>query len=132
MNNIIGLSLIRLCIICCILLQSLSLWAQVTTSSVGGRVTDGQEPLIGVTIVALHDESGTQYAGITNALEQRYRRQHDSGASNNGNLLQFMKTNENNEPVYTMPSIIVDESPELPTRSTWVSRKTSQCWQMII
>lgn len=69
---------------------------------------------------------------IGNLFNSSWGCMHDSGASNNGNLLQFMKTNENNEPVYTMPSIIVDESPELPTRSTWVSRKTSQCWQMMI
>ncbi len=42
--------------------------AQVTTSSLGGRVVDQNgEPVIGAAIVAIHEPSGTTYGSITNA-----------------------------------------------------------------
>lgn len=69
---------------------------------------------------------------IGNLFNSSWGCQQDAGACNKGNLLQFIKTNENNEPVYTFPSITVDDSPQLPTRTAWVSHKTSQCWQMMI
>lgn len=40
--------------------------AQVTTSSVRGRVTNNDNPLLGATIVATHTPSGTQYGASTN------------------------------------------------------------------
>lgn len=69
---------------------------------------------------------------IGNLLNSSWGCQQDAGACNNGNLLQYMKMDRNNEPVYTFRSITVNESPELPVRSTWVSRHTGQCWQMMI
>jgi len=50
---------------------TLSSYAQVTTSSIAGRVTDGQEALIGATVKATHEPSGTVYGTITNT-EGRY------------------------------------------------------------
>ncbi|GHS97626.1 cell envelope biogenesis protein OmpA [Bacteroidia bacterium] len=41
-------------------------FAQVTTSSISGRVTDGTETLIGATIKATHEPSGTTYGAVTN------------------------------------------------------------------
>lgn len=42
-------------------------FAQVTTSSLNGRVTDeSQQPLAGAAIIAVHTPSGTQYATVAN------------------------------------------------------------------
>ena len=41
--------------------------AQVTTSSIGGRVVDAGGPIEGVTVVAIHQPSNTQYYTTTNA-----------------------------------------------------------------
>ena len=49
-----------------------SAFAQVTTSSLGGRIVDASgEPLPGVAIVATHVPSGTTYGGVSNG-EGRY------------------------------------------------------------
>lgn len=43
-------------------------FAQVTTSTLSGVVTDTKgDPLLGVTVIALHDDSGTRYGASTNA-----------------------------------------------------------------
>jgi len=47
------------------------LQAQVTTSSMSGRVTDDEGALIGATVVATHVPSGTTYGTVTN-MEGRY------------------------------------------------------------
>ena len=51
---------------------AVSAYAQVTTASLGGRVTDESgEPVPGAAIVAVHEPSGSQYYGLTNG-EGRY------------------------------------------------------------
>jgi len=50
-----------------LLLVSTLTYAQVTTSSISGRVTDGKDPLIGATIKAVHEPSGTTYEAITSS-----------------------------------------------------------------
>ena len=43
-----------------------SLMAQVTTSSINGKVVAGGEPVIGATVTAVHVPSGTTYNAVTN------------------------------------------------------------------
>ena len=51
---------------------SLSVHAQVTTSALSGVVTDeNQQAMIGATITALHEPSGTKYNAVTN-MDGRY------------------------------------------------------------
>ncbi len=50
-----------------ILLVTTTAYAQVTTASMGGKVTStDDEPIVGVTVVATHEPSGTVYGSITN------------------------------------------------------------------
>jgi len=54
-----------------LIVGTLSSYAQVTTSSLSGRITDGKDALIGATVKATHEPSGTAYTAITNN-EGRY------------------------------------------------------------
>jgi hypothetical protein len=54
------------------LLMAVAVQAQVTTSSMGGKVTDANnETIIGATVQAIHEPSGTVYGAITN-VDGRY------------------------------------------------------------
>ena len=56
-----------LCTLCAAFAMGVSAFAQVTTSSMSGSVTDNAgEPVVGVAVVATHVPSGTVYGGITN------------------------------------------------------------------
>ncbi len=44
--------------------------AQVTTSSISGKVTAQDEPAIGATVIAIHESSGTRYGAVTNVNGQ--------------------------------------------------------------
>ena len=39
----------------------------VTTGSIGGIVTDGQKPVVGASVIAIHEPSGTSYEATTRA-----------------------------------------------------------------
>ena len=53
-------------------LVAVSVQAQITTSSMGGKVVDdANEPVIGATVQAVHEPSGTLYGAITN-VDGRY------------------------------------------------------------
>ena len=53
------------------LMVSLTMMAQVTTSGINGKVTADNEAVIGATVVAKHVPSGTVYRGVTN-INGRY------------------------------------------------------------
>ena len=50
------------------LTSTLAVMAQITTSALSGKVsmTDTKEEVIGATVVAVHDPSGTKYTAVTN------------------------------------------------------------------
>lgn len=52
------------------LLITVTMSAQVTTASMSGKVTAQDEPIIGATIVAIHEPSGTRYGTVTNVSGQ--------------------------------------------------------------
>ncbi len=54
------------------MLVAVSAFAQITTSSLGGRITDANgEPVVGAAVVATHELSGTVY-GVTTNTDGRY------------------------------------------------------------
>ena len=58
--------------ICAALMLVIPAFAQVTTSSMNGKITDSAgAPVAGATVVAVHAPSGTQYYAVANA-EGRY------------------------------------------------------------
>lgn len=66
------LSKIRLTLTAMLMLIAVGLNAQVTSSSMGGKVTDSSnEPIIGAAIRVVHQPSGTRYNAITN-VDGRY------------------------------------------------------------
>ena len=52
------------------LLAAVGICAQVTTATMSGKVTAQDEPIIGATIVAIHEPSGTRYGTVTNVSGQ--------------------------------------------------------------
>lgn len=52
------------------LLYAVGAGAQVTTATMSGKVTAQDEPIIGATIVAIHEPSGTRYGTVTNISGQ--------------------------------------------------------------
>ena len=54
-------------LIAMLLFVSTLTYAQVTTSSMSGRITDGNDALIGATVRVTHQPSGTNYGAVTNA-----------------------------------------------------------------
>ena len=61
-------SLQRLLLAAVLMLAGMAAYAQVTTSSLGGRVVDPSgEPVVGAAVVAIHEPSGTSYGSVTNA-----------------------------------------------------------------
>lgn len=59
----------KLFLLAMMLTSTLTILAQVTTSALSGKVTmvDTKEEVIGATIQAVHEPSGTKYAGVTNS-----------------------------------------------------------------
>ena len=61
-----------LCLLCTVMFMGVSAFAQVTTSALGGKVTDNAgQPVVGAAVVATHEPSGTVYGVVTNE-EGRY------------------------------------------------------------
>ncbi len=57
---------IRMSLLTMLLMVATIAQAQVTTSSMSGRVTDREGAVIGATVVATHEPSGTTYGTVTN------------------------------------------------------------------
>ena len=62
---------IRFLLVALIISSATIIQAQVTTSSMSGRVTDAEGAVIGATVIATHESSGTTYGTVTN-LEGRF------------------------------------------------------------
>lgn len=52
------------------LLITITMNAQVTTATMSGKVTAQEEPIIGATVIAIHEPSGTRYGTVTNVSGQ--------------------------------------------------------------
>lgn len=57
---------IRMSLLTMLLMVATIAQAQVTTSSMSGRVTDNEGEVIGATVMAIHEPTGTRYGAITN------------------------------------------------------------------
>jgi len=58
----------RILTVLAVMLVGLSAFAQITTSSLNGKVSDRSgEPVPGAAVIAVHNPSGTQYYAVANA-----------------------------------------------------------------
>ena len=63
---------VRIALTALLLLAAVGVNAQVTTASMAGKVTDASnEPIIGATVQAVHQPSGSRYGTVTN-VDGRY------------------------------------------------------------
>lgn len=62
---------VRFLLVALIISSATILQAQVTTSSMSGRVTDAEGAVIGATVIATHEPSGTVFGTVTN-MEGRF------------------------------------------------------------
>ncbi len=69
-TNYIMLKRMRSFLLLAVLLIATAIRAQVTTSSMSGKITAQNEPIVGATVVAIHEPSGTRYATVTNISGQ--------------------------------------------------------------
>lgn len=56
----------KILLLTALVLSSVGVWAQVTTSSIVGQVSDENGPLPGTTVIAIHQPSGSKYGASSN------------------------------------------------------------------